>query len=248
MKEEGRDAHATREGGHESGSTDRLDAREVVFWEGVWQSGRVIFPNDEAIYEIRTRAPGPAGALPLTDEMLRKSPSGDIFGLTQNVGMGWEPALAMGRQFLILSTQGGLRAPDGRPIALGYHTGHWEIGLLVEAAAVELRGLGAVPFAAYCSDPCDGRTQGTAGMFDSLPFRNDAALVFRRLIRSLPRRAGVIGHRDVRQGAAGDDDGAGGDARSAVRAGAGRGDAAADGWGGRGGGADDRGAVFARGC
>ncbi len=152
-----------------------------------------LFSADESIYEIRTRAPGPAGTLPLTDELLRQSPSGDIFGLTQNVGMGWESALANGKQFLILSTQGGLRAPDGKPIALGYHTGHWEIGLLVKAAAEELRKLNAVPFAAYCSDPCDGRTQGTTGMFDSLPFRNDAALIFRRLIRSLPRRAGVIG-------------------------------------------------------
>ena len=153
----------------------------------------VSFPEDESIYEITTRAPGPAGTLPLTDELLTKSPSGDIFGLTQNVGMGWDPSLVTGRQFLILSTQGGLRAPDGKPIALGYHTGHWEIGLLVEAAARELRALGTVPFAAACSDPCDGRTQGTTGMFDSLPYRNDAALVFRRLIRSLPRRSGVIG-------------------------------------------------------
>jgi putative YjhG/YagF family dehydratase len=152
-----------------------------------------LFSDDEAIYQVRTRAPGPAGALPLTDELLRQSPSGDLFGLTQNVGMGWEAARANGKQFLILSTQGGLRAPDGTPIALGYHTGHWEIGLLVEAAARELRRLGMVPFAAACSDPCDGRTQGTPGMFDSLPYRNDAALVFRRLIRSLPRRAGVLG-------------------------------------------------------
>jgi hypothetical protein len=30
-------------------------------------------------------------------------------------------------------------------------------------------------------------------MFDSLPYRNDAAQVFRRLIRSLPQRRGVIG-------------------------------------------------------
>src|SRR5262249_27764880 len=45
----------------------------------------------------------------------------------------------------------------------------------------------------YCTDPCDGRTQGTNGMFDSLPYRNDAASVFGRLIRSLPTRAGVIG-------------------------------------------------------
>ena len=152
-----------------------------------------IFPDDDAIFKITTRQPGPAGALPLTDELLRGSPSGDLFGLTQNVGMGWEAALVNGRQFLILSTQGGLRAPDGSPIALGYHTGHWEIGLLVEAAAREFRRLGAVPFAAMCSDPCDGRTQGTTGMFDSLPYRNDASLVFRRLIRSLPRRAGVLG-------------------------------------------------------
>jgi putative YjhG/YagF family dehydratase len=107
--------------------------------------------------------------------------------------MGWEPAELGRKQFLILSTQGGLRAPDGGPIALGYHTGHWEIGLLVEAAANELRRLKTIPFAAYCSDPCDGRTQGTSGMFDSLPYRNDAAQVFRRLIRSLPRRSGVLG-------------------------------------------------------
>ena len=88
---------------------------------------------------------------------------------------------------------GGTRAADGRPIALGYHTGHWEVGLLVEAAAREIKQLGGLPFSAYCSDPCDGRTQGTLGMFDSLPYRNDAAIVFRRLIRSLPQRRGVIG-------------------------------------------------------
>src|SRR5690606_35883879 len=34
---------------------------------------------------------------------------------------------------------------------------------------------------------------GTAGMLDSLPYRNDAAMVFRRLIRSLPTRSGVMG-------------------------------------------------------
>jgi putative YjhG/YagF family dehydratase len=145
------------------------------------------------IYRIRTKAAGPAGALPLTAEMLRDRPSGDIFGLTQNAGMGWNPAELGRKQFLILSTQGGMRAPDGRPIALGFHTGHWEIGLQVAAAADELRRLKALPFAAYCSDPCDGRTQGTPGMFDSLPYRNDAAILFRRLARSLPTRRGVIG-------------------------------------------------------
>jgi putative YjhG/YagF family dehydratase len=78
-------------------------------------------------------------------------------------------------------------------VALGYHTGHWEIGLLVEAAADELRRLGKVPFAGFCSDPCDGRSQGPVGMFDSLPYRNDAATVLRRLARSLPLRQGVLG-------------------------------------------------------
>jgi len=149
--------------------------------------------GDESIYQIRTAGPGPQGALPLSDEMLREWSSGDLFGLTQNAGMGWKPEELLGPQFLILSTQGGVRAPDGTPVALGYHTGHFEVGLLVQQAAHELKHLGGVPFAAYCSDPCDGRTQGTVGMFDSLPYRNDAATILRRLIRSLPQRSGVLG-------------------------------------------------------
>jgi xylonate dehydratase len=152
-----------------------------------------LLPSPDTIYTIRTKAAGPAGALPLTAEMLRERPSGDIFGLTQSAGMGWDPRELGRKQFLILSTQGGVRAPDGRPIALGFHTGHWEIGLLVQAAAEALRLQKTVPFAAYCSDPCDGRTQGTTGMFDSLPYRNDAAVIFRRLARSLPTRSGVMG-------------------------------------------------------
>lgn len=140
-----------------------------------------------------TTAPGPAGQLPLTADMLLNSPSGDIFGLTQNAGMGWAADRLAGAQYLMLSTQGGIRAEDGSPIALGYHTGHWEVGLLMRAAADELRAAGAIPFAGYCSDPCDGRSQGTSGMFDSLPYRNDAAMVLRRLIRSLPTRRGVLG-------------------------------------------------------
>src|SRR6187431_1804941 len=149
--------------------------------------------DDPALYDIQTQARGPQGELPLTDEMLRTWSSGDLFGLTQAAGMGWKPEDLLGPQYLILSTQGGVRAPDGTPIALGYHTGHYEVGLLVQAAAREVKALGGVPFAAFCSDPCDGRTQGTTGMFDSLPYRNDAAIVLRRLIRSLPRRAGVLG-------------------------------------------------------
>ncbi|MBI3822173.1 MAG: YjhG/YagF family D-xylonate dehydratase [Planctomycetes bacterium] len=148
---------------------------------------------DPTVYQLHTHGAGPAGSLPLTPEMLREAPSGDIFGLTQDVGMGWKPDDLTGKEFLILSTQGGIRAPDGSPIALGYHTGHWEVGLLMKAAAEELRKLRAVPFAGYVTDPCDGRTQGTVGMMDSLPYRNDAAMVLRRLIRSLPTRKGVLG-------------------------------------------------------
>ncbi|HEX7377859.1 MAG TPA: YjhG/YagF family D-xylonate dehydratase [Pirellulales bacterium] len=145
------------------------------------------------LFDVTTNAVGPPGKLPLSAEMLREWPSGDLFGLSQNAGMGWPPQEMLGPQFLILSTQGGIRAEDGRPIALGYHTGHWEVGLLAQAAARVLKEAGGVPFAAYCSDPCDGRTQGTTGMFDSLPFRNDAATLFRRQIRSLPTRRGVLG-------------------------------------------------------
>ena len=147
----------------------------------------------DAEFDIQTSAAGPQGSLPLSAEMLRDWPSGHLFGLTQNAGMGWPVQEMLGPQFLLLSTQGGIRAEDGTPVALGYHTGHWEVGLLMQAAARELKRLGGVPFAAFCSDPCDGRTQGTTGMFDSLPYRNDAATIFRRLIRSLPTRKGVLG-------------------------------------------------------
>lgn len=152
-----------------------------------------LYPNPESIRQSRTSGEGPSGKLPVTEEQLRQAPSGDLFGLTQNAGMGWR-ASEIGRDpYLILSTSGGLRAPDGSPIALGYHTGHWELDALVKEAAQALTQAGALPFAASVSDPCDGRSQGTHGMFDSLPYRNDAATTMRRLIRSLPRRRGVLG-------------------------------------------------------
>ncbi len=152
-----------------------------------------ILDTPDSAYQIVTTAPGPAGALPLTDDLLRHAPSGDLFGWTQNVGMGWNPALLGGKEFTILSTHGGLRAEDGTPIALGFHSGHWEVGLLVKAAAEEFARLRCLPFAGAVTDPCDGRTQGTVGMFDSLPYRNDSSLVMRRLMRSHPTRAGVMG-------------------------------------------------------
>jgi putative YjhG/YagF family dehydratase len=142
---------------------------------------------------VATHAPGPAGQLPITAEMLLNQPSGNLFGLTQSAGMGWEASRLLDPEFLILSTHGGLRGEDGLPIALGFHTGHYEVGLLVAEAARELKALRAIPFAGACTDPCDGRTQGTPGMMDSLPYRNDAAMVLRRLMRSLPTGKGVLG-------------------------------------------------------
>ncbi len=157
-------------------------------------SASQIFDSDGSVLQhIKTHAPGPQGALPITPEMLIAQPSGNLFGLAQNAGMGWEAGRLLDPEFLILSTHGGVRAQDGTPIALGFHTGHWEVGLLVAEAARELRSRRAIPFAGSCSDPCDGRTQGTDGMLDSLPYRNDAAMVLRRLMRSLPTRKGVIG-------------------------------------------------------
>jgi putative YjhG/YagF family dehydratase len=148
---------------------------------------------DASAFDITSAAPGPAGALPLTEELLRHAPSGDLFGWTQDVGMGWKPDELARPEVLLLSTSGGLRGPAGEPVALGYHTGHWEVILQMKAAAEELRARKAIPFAGFVTDPCDGRTQGTPGMMDSLPYRNDAAIVFRRLIRSLPTRKGVVG-------------------------------------------------------
>lgn len=149
--------------------------------------------QDESIYVLRTTAPGPTGLLPFSPEQLASEPSGNLFGWTQNVGMGWDADKVDGGDFLILSTQGGIRKPDGTPAALGYHSGHFEVGLLMEEAAKIISSLGGVPFAGFVSDPCDGRTQGTDGMMDSLPYRNDASTVMRRLIRSLPTRKGVVG-------------------------------------------------------
>ena len=153
----------------------------------------VLDAEDAGVFRVTTHAAGPSGALPLSSEMLLTEPSGNLFGLTQDAGMGWDPARLLDPEFLILSTHGGLRAENGEAIALGFHTGHWEVGLLVAEAARELKSLRATPFAGACTDPCDGRTQGTTGMMDSLPYRNDAATVLRRLMRSLPTSKGAIG-------------------------------------------------------
>ena len=149
--------------------------------------------QNEAIYKVRTHAEGPKGELPLTPAILINRPSGDLFGMTMEAGMGWNPDELDRDQVLLVSTLGGLRAPDGKPIALALHQGHYELDMQLRAAADEIKAEKALPYAVYVSDPCDGRTQGTLGMFDSLPYRNDASMVMRRLIRSLPNVKAVVG-------------------------------------------------------
>jgi len=61
-----------------------------------------LFDNSDAsLYDIETHGEGPKGKLPLTDEILRTWSSGDLFGWTQNAGMGWNPDELNGKQFLI---------------------------------------------------------------------------------------------------------------------------------------------------
>ncbi|WP_226570870.1 YjhG/YagF family D-xylonate dehydratase [Mangrovibacter yixingensis] len=152
-----------------------------------------LYPKNNAIYQVRTHAKGPEGELPLTADMLINRPSGDIFGMTMNAGMGWAPEELDQDSVLLISTLGGLREPQGKPVALALHQGHYELDIQLRAAAQELKSQHALPYAVYVSDPCDGRTQGTTGMFDSLPYRNDASMVMRRLIRSLPNAKAIVG-------------------------------------------------------
>jgi hypothetical protein len=101
--------------------------------------------SNEAVYVAATNAPGPAGKLPLTPDMLINRPSGDIFGMTLNAGMGWEPEKLNGKEVLIIGITGGIRGADGKPVALGLHTGHYETPLQFEAAAREVAKAGGVP-------------------------------------------------------------------------------------------------------
>lgn len=193
-------------------------------------SVRNIFADESHdIYTVRTHADGPDGELPLTAEMLINRPSGDLFGMTMNAGMGWSPDELDRDGILLLSTLGGLRGADGKPVALALHQGHYELDIQMKAAAEVIKANHALPYAVYVSDPCDGRTQGTTGMFDSLPYRNDASMVMRRLIRSLPDAKAVIGVASCDKGLP-HHDGTRRAAQHRNRAGPRRRDAARKGW------------------
>jgi putative YjhG/YagF family dehydratase len=159
------------------------------------------------ILDVQTIAASPkdvlgAGRLPISRKTFLAPETGtaDIFTESMAAAMGWSGtgqltgrAKKLDRDFLIISTQGGLRGDDGEAIALGAHTGHWELGLVAKEAAREFARLGKIPFYLPVADICDGRWQGEPEMQHSLPYRNDAAVVMRRLIESVPTRKGVLG-------------------------------------------------------
>jgi hypothetical protein len=120
--------------------------------------------------DVATHAPGPRGLLPITPEMLLTAPSGNLFGLSQNAGMGWEPQKLLGSEVLILSTHGGLRGADGTPIALGFHTGHWELGALVAEAAITLPSNPSTPFPSPAPAPIPATDAPRAPPACSIPF------------------------------------------------------------------------------
>ena len=60
--------------------------------------------GNEKIYELRTTSTGPTGQLPFADEFLKTAASGDLFGWTQNAGMGWNPNDMRRPNFCLLYT------------------------------------------------------------------------------------------------------------------------------------------------
>ena len=130
--------------------------------------------------------------------------------------MGWNPAEVWRDQFLILSTHGGLR--DAGRKADRARLSHRPLG---DRPAGARRGRGTARRLASCrsrrtvSDPCDGRTQGTTGHVrqPAVPQRRGDHDAAADPLAAAPVRR--HGHRDVRQGSARDDAGAGRLRRSA---------------------------------
>ena len=158
------------------------------------------------------------GQLPLTDELLRYSPSGDLFRLRHKTQASVRnPATLGSKEFLILSTHGGLRAEDGSPVcawlshrALGSRAAGQSRGRRVQAAGIHSLCRGVYrsmrwPHSRY------GRRCST-----SLPYRNDAAMVISPADSFASRPARRRSRcRHLRQGPPRDDDGPRRRARSA---------------------------------
>ena len=186
---------------------------------------------DPSIYDIATksaRAPKARCRSPRSCSATR--PSGDLFGWSQDVGMGWNPReLDRPR----VPDPEHARAACARPTA---RRSRWAITPGTGRSACSCRrrprscsGCGVRPVRRHASPtPATAGRRARPGMMDSLPYRNDAAIVFRRLIRSLPTRKGVLGVATCDKGLPAMMMALAGDARPAVRARARRRDAAAD--------------------
>ena len=156
----------------------------------------------------RIEGDGPDGRLPLTAEMLRNEPSGNIFGLTQNAGMGWRPEALGGPQYVIVSTMGGRALGAGR----------------AHRARVSHRPLGDRTAGTRCRRSAARRRGDPVRRLLQRPLRRADAGHDRHVRQpGVPERRGHrdaavdpvaangvrrARHRDVRQGTAGDDAGA----------------------------------------
>ncbi len=157
-------------------------------------SEKKLFPLSDDDRQIATTAPARTTPLAISGEAF-DGPSGDQFGLQQNAGMiGDNQRLnPVAPNVHVVSTHGGFIGSNGERLAVSAHTGSAELHRLIAGACDQLVTDGFLPIASYCSDNCDGRTQGTLGGFDSLPSRNDAYRAMIGQCRSLPQRRGVLG-------------------------------------------------------
>ena len=171
----------------------------------------------------RVEGEGPAGRLPLTPSMLREAPSGNLFGLTQNVGMGWSAARA--RRPAVRDRQHAWAACAARTAARSRSATTRATGRSACSCArprTRCVRAGAMPFAGYCSDPV---RRPHAGHDRHV---RQPGLPQRRGDRDAPtdpvaaHGERCAGHRDLRQGTAGDDARAGGLRSTARRDRAGR--------------------------
>ena len=153
------------------------------------------FGSAEPLSKSRLAGEGPSGRLPLTPDMLREEPSGNLFGLTQNVGMGWSADGARrAPSTSIVSTMGGFASEDGTPDRA--RLPHGPLGNRAARArssgdAARERRDSVCRLSAAIRATAGHRAP--PGCSTACAYRNDAAIVMRRLIRSLPTASGVLG-------------------------------------------------------
>ena len=88
----------------------------------------VLDSGDASLFDVATHAPGPSGALPLTADVVLHAAFRQPLWVQpeRRHGLGSRRRLG-GGDVIILSTHGGLQGADGKAVAFGLHTGHWEV-------------------------------------------------------------------------------------------------------------------------